>query len=104
MTFRQLMALLIIACLTALAATFLTRQARAVEPNDPNCYSQAELERDNIEAGGIIAGAAYYDGVRSDTVIFIQGKREILAILFKDGCFVGIEGVDLTAVSKGNPA
>lgn len=71
--------------------------------DNPRCYSIAELEKDNLEAGGIMAGAAYYEGVNSDTVILIQGKREILAILFKDGCFVAIHGVDLTAAPKNEP-
>jgi hypothetical protein len=85
-------------------AILLASDAGAQEPNDSQCYTVPELEADNATAGGIISGAAYYEGINSDTVIIIQGKREILALLFKDGCFVGMEGVDLTAMAKGDPA
>ena len=100
MTRSQLFLLILL----AIAVSALAALAVAEEPNDPNCYTQTELETDVTANGATIAGAAYYDGVNSDATIIVQAAREILAFGFKDGCLIGMTGIDLTAAPKGSPA
>jgi hypothetical protein len=86
--------------LTSCAAVPVT----AAEANDPACYTPEELEHDaTATAGGKIVGAACYDGAQTDSMIFVQGRREILAFGFKDGCLIGMQSVDLTRPT-GEPA
>lgn len=103
MTVRQVIILLVACTAVCIAAMFLLpRSAEAT--NDPNCYTQDELEADALANNGTIAGAAYYDGVTTDATVIIQGAREILAFGFKDGCLIGMTAIDFRAAPKGSPA
>ena len=85
MTRTQLFLLILL----AISVSTLAALAVAEEPNDPNCYTQTELETD-VTANG--------------ATIIVQAAREILAFGFKDGCLMGMTGIDLTAAPKGSPA
>ena len=55
---------------------------------DPACKTIEDLEADTEAAGGTIAGAAYYNGQTTDTLIVIETVDSILLVGFKGGCYV----------------
>lgn len=88
MTVRQVIALLVIACLTALVATFLTRPVRAqdIPPCvDADAFVSSLLKDDSAGREGPFVE---YESHHADKLRLVEFKGVLWALLTNKGCLV----------------
>lgn len=101
MTVRQVLALLMILSGVCLVAMFvLPWNVRAAEPD--TCQTVEEVIAAVSTEGGKVAGAAYYSGTVTDTMLVIESPAAIAVYGFRDGCLV--TAVALEQRDAGTPA
>lgn len=86
--------------LALILAALMTVPATSDEP--PICQSPEQVEEAIAADGGTLAGAAYYRGKATDTMLVFETPDAIVIYGFKDGCLAA--AVSLEPREKGTPA
>ena len=86
--------------LAALLLVFALQPGPAVA--EETCRTIYDIEAEVEASGGAIAGAAYYRGTVTDSMLVVEGPEMVMIYGFKDGCAVAF--VALEEVEKGQPA
>jgi hypothetical protein len=77
-----------------IVATSLVAFPSLVKAQEQPCKTISDMEVEIEATGGLIAGAATYQGAQTDTLLVVETADMILLYGFKDGCYIGAMAVE----------